>query len=149
MSKAGKALKKILEAYNISQNKLAVTMGTTRANVGRWFHGKGDPSGDAVVSIVMALRQINPEAAKEFVKLYLNESLEDEPLREPKSKLERLRIKAGVTQLQVAEALGVYLETVRNWEAGLAEPQLTVSQMRNLLEILQCSWEELPDSLGS
>jgi plasmid maintenance system antidote protein VapI len=38
MGKAGKALKQVLETYDISQNKLAVTMGISRANVNRWVH---------------------------------------------------------------------------------------------------------------
>ena len=148
MNQAGKALKEVLETYRISQNRLAVTMGVNRSSVFNWVSQSRDPSASAVLNILNALRQINPEAAKEFVKLYLNESMEDELVREPKSKLEQLRIKAGLTQLQVAEALGVHLETLRNWEAGLAEPQLTVSQTKTLLEILRCSWEELPDNLG-
>ncbi len=43
MGRASQALKTVLETYEISQNRLAVTMQISRANVGRWFHGL-DPS---------------------------------------------------------------------------------------------------------
>ena len=67
----GKALKQVLENYGISQNKLAVTMGVPRPSVNRWVHEQRDPAGDVIFEIKEALRQINPEAADEFVRLYL------------------------------------------------------------------------------
>lgn len=67
----GKALKQVLEIYGISQNKLAVTMGVPRPSVNRWVHEQRDPAGDVIFEIKEALKQINPEAADEFVRLYL------------------------------------------------------------------------------
>jgi transcriptional regulator with XRE-family HTH domain len=66
MGKAGKALRQVLEAYSISQNKLAVTMGIGRSTMHYWFN-----------DIRKGLRKINPEAAQEFIRLYLDESDED------------------------------------------------------------------------
>jgi transcriptional regulator with XRE-family HTH domain len=77
MGRASQSLKQVLETYAISQNKLAVAMGISRANVGRWFHGL-DPSAENIAEITRALKQINPDAAKAFVRLYLGEILEDE-----------------------------------------------------------------------
>lgn len=148
MSQASRALKQTLENHRISQNKLAVAMDINRSTVFHWVNKLTDPSADAVLKILNGLKTIDPEAAREFVKLYLSDSLEKEAATEPKSKLEQLRTKAGVTQREIAEALGVHVEIVRNWEAGLAEPQLTVAQIRVLLSIFKCSWEDLPDSLG-
>ncbi|MFZ4677627.1 MAG: helix-turn-helix domain-containing protein [Nodosilinea sp.] len=71
MARVGKALKQVLEMYSISQNKLAVTMGVPRPNVNRWVHEQRDPAGDVIFEIKEALKQINPEAADEFVRLYL------------------------------------------------------------------------------
>ncbi len=71
MGKAGNALRQVLETYGISQNKLAVTMGTDRANVNRWVKELRDPAGDVIFEIKEALKQINLEAAAEFVRLYL------------------------------------------------------------------------------
>lgn len=76
MGRASQALKQVLETYAISQNKLAVTMGISRANVGRWFHGL-DPSAENIAEITKALKEINPTAAKDFIHLYLGNIMED------------------------------------------------------------------------
>jgi transcriptional regulator with XRE-family HTH domain len=78
MGKVGKALKQVLETYGITQNRLAVVMGTRRSNVGRWYHEQIDPTGDTIADIVAALRQIEPAAAEEFIWLFLSEKSEDE-----------------------------------------------------------------------
>ena len=52
-------------------------MGISRANVGRWFHGL-DPSAENIAAITKALKEIDREAAKEFVWRYLGEILEDD-----------------------------------------------------------------------
>lgn len=78
MGKAGKALKQALEAYGISQNKLAVTLGVDRSVVFNWFHEKRDPSAETVVQIASALKGINPDAAAEFIKLYVGDFLDRE-----------------------------------------------------------------------
>lgn len=77
MGRASQALKQVLETYGISQNKLAVAMNVSRANVGRWFHGL-DPSAENIVAITEALKTINPLAAKEFVKIYLGSIVEED-----------------------------------------------------------------------
>jgi len=71
MGKAGKALRQVLNTYGISQNKLAVTMGTDRANVNRWVKEQRDPAGEIIFQIKEALRELEPDAAAEFVRLYL------------------------------------------------------------------------------
>ncbi|HEY9636003.1 MAG TPA: helix-turn-helix transcriptional regulator, partial [Coleofasciculaceae cyanobacterium] len=38
MGRAGKALKRVLEDYDITQNRLAVVMGITRSSVHRWVY---------------------------------------------------------------------------------------------------------------
>ncbi len=78
MGKAGKALKQVLEAYDISQNKLAVAMGIGRSTMHYWFNDIRDPSAEAVLEIRKGLRKVNPAAAEEFIRLYLDESDEDE-----------------------------------------------------------------------
>jgi transcriptional regulator with XRE-family HTH domain len=78
MGRAGKALKRVLEDYDITQNRLAVVMGITRSSVHRWVYEIGDPVADAVIEIRNALQKINPEAAEEFIRLYLGETAEDE-----------------------------------------------------------------------
>ena len=78
MGKAGKALRQVLESYNISQNQLAVTMGIDRSNVSRWVSENRDPSAEAVADIKQALEKISPESAEEFVRLYLYTSTGNE-----------------------------------------------------------------------
>jgi transcriptional regulator with XRE-family HTH domain len=78
MGRAGKALKRVLEDYDITQNRLAVVMGITRSSVHRWVYEIGDPVADAVIEIRNALQKINPEAAEEFIRLYLGEKAENE-----------------------------------------------------------------------
>lgn len=71
MGKAGKALRQVLEKYEISQNRLAVTMGVSRTTVNQWHNETRDPLAEAVTEIIKALRQINADAAEEFIALYL------------------------------------------------------------------------------
>jgi hypothetical protein len=78
MGQAGKALKQVLETYSISQNRLAVVMEVGRSNVHRWVYEVADPVGDAILEIRKGLQKINPEAAQEFIRLYLDESEENE-----------------------------------------------------------------------
>ena len=78
MGKAGQALKQVLETYDISQNRLAVMMGTRRGNVHRWVNEMADPSADAVLEIRDGLEKINPIAAEEFIRLYLSKSTQND-----------------------------------------------------------------------
>lgn len=71
MGRAGKALKQVLGAHGITQNRLAVTMGIDRSNVSRWVNQTRDPSAEAVAEIKDALERIDPAAAEQFVFLYL------------------------------------------------------------------------------
>jgi transcriptional regulator with XRE-family HTH domain len=58
MGRAGKALKRVLEDYDITQNRLAVVMGITRSSVHRWVYEIGDPVADAVIEIRMRFRKL-------------------------------------------------------------------------------------------
>jgi transcriptional regulator with XRE-family HTH domain len=71
MGRAGKALKEALVTYGISQNQLAAAMGVGHANVSRWVNEVRDPGGEMILEIREALGQINPAAAEEFIRLYL------------------------------------------------------------------------------
>ncbi len=78
MGKAGQALKQVLETYGISQNRLAVTMEVRRSNVNRWVNEETDPAADAVLEIRDGLEKLNPDAAEEFIRLYLGRATEDD-----------------------------------------------------------------------
>lgn len=76
MKKAGKSLRKVLEKYHINQNQLAIAMGTGRSTVHQWVRETRDPTADAVLAILKGLHKLEPEAAKEFIKLYLEDFVE-------------------------------------------------------------------------
>jgi plasmid maintenance system antidote protein VapI len=46
MGQAGKALKKVLETYDISQYRLAAALGVGRSNVYRWVNEIRDPTAE-------------------------------------------------------------------------------------------------------
>lgn len=71
MGKAGKALKQVLETYDISQNQLAVAMSIGRSTIHYWVNGTRDPLAESVTEIIAALQTIDENAAKDFVRLYL------------------------------------------------------------------------------
>ncbi len=63
--------------------------------------------------------------------------------------LAKLRERAGLTQRQFADALGVTITTISNWERGAKEPKLSFAQVKQITEILQCSLDELVEATHS
>lgn len=55
----------------------------------------------------------------------------------------KLRNKSGLTQKQVADSLGLTVQTISNWETGTRVPRLTPDQTLILCKTLQCSLEDL------
>ena len=53
------------------------------------------------------------------------------------SNIRQLRKKSGLTQIELAEKLGVSIATLRRWEAGETSPNATrIIELANLLEVL-------------
>lgn len=77
MGKAGQVLRQVLEEYEVSQYSLAAALNIERNSVYRWVNEKSDPSAEAVLEIVRALKEVKPEAAKAFVERYLGEEVQD------------------------------------------------------------------------
>ena len=71
MGKAGKALKKVLADYGISQNQLAIALSVSPVNVSRWVNENRDPPAESAVEIKNALEKLDPAAAEAFVMLYM------------------------------------------------------------------------------
>ncbi len=78
MSKAGSALKQVLETHGITQYQLAARMGIDRSNFSRWLRGERDPLAEVVVDMYWALKTFSPTSAQEFISLYLGLPQEDE-----------------------------------------------------------------------
>ena len=57
--------------------------------------------------------------------------------------LANLRKRAGLTQRQIAEAMGVTIKSVSAWERGVVEPRLTFAETQKLMELLGCSFQDL------
>ncbi|WP_036536386.1 helix-turn-helix transcriptional regulator [Neosynechococcus sphagnicola] len=64
------------------------------------------------------------------------------------SPLMLLRMQAGLTQSELAEALGVSDTTVRNWEKGRTVAQLTIPQIKILCKLVKKPIEDIPDSFA-
>ncbi|WP_231510497.1 helix-turn-helix transcriptional regulator [Fischerella sp. PCC 9605] len=56
-----------------------------------------------------------------------------------------LRESLGLTQKQIADAVGVTDQTVSNWERGVHVPRLTLRQTVKLCEITKRTVEDLAD----
>jgi transcriptional regulator with XRE-family HTH domain len=78
MARAGNALKQVLETYEITQYQLAAAMEINRSNLSRWVSGERDPSAEVLFEIYRVLRKLNPEAAEEFIRLFLKDAQDDE-----------------------------------------------------------------------
>jgi hypothetical protein len=52
---------------------LAIALGVERPIVFRWFHEQTDPTAETVAKLVEVLRELNPDAATEFIHLYLGD----------------------------------------------------------------------------
>ncbi|MBD2091391.1 helix-turn-helix transcriptional regulator [Microcoleus sp. FACHB-1515] len=74
MSKSGEVLKRVLAEYGISQSDLARAMGTRRSSIHNWVSGRTDPGSDTMLEIRDALEKINPVAAEEFMRSWLDKS---------------------------------------------------------------------------
>lgn len=71
MGRAGKALKRVLQDYQITQNHLAVSMNIDRSNISRWVNESRDPSAESVAELKDALTLIKPQAGDDFVQYFL------------------------------------------------------------------------------
>jgi transcriptional regulator with XRE-family HTH domain len=100
MGQAGKALRKVLETYGISQSSLATALGVDRPIVFRWFHERTDPTAETVASIVRVLRQINPIAAREFIRCYLVDPTQNEEMELTVAPLQELP-KSGTVDVSI------------------------------------------------
>lgn len=78
MGKAGNALRQVLINYEIKRSQLAKTMGINAGVVSRWVSEDRDPLAEALFETYRALQTLKPEAAEEFIRLFLKDAEVDE-----------------------------------------------------------------------
>ncbi len=59
------------------------------------------------------------------------------------------RREKGLTQDDIATALGVSGQTVSNWERSRSIPTLTIDQIKTLCKILNCTLDEIPGGIDA
>lgn len=72
----------------------------------------------------------------------------EEHPQEQESPLKRRREELGLTQRDIAIALGKTDQTISNWETGTYEPKMTPREMKALCKLLKWTLEELPEEFG-
>ena len=58
----------------------------------------------------------------------------------------KLRQKAGLTQQSLAAAIGVTQKTISVWEKGDVEPKISFRQTKILIEVLNCTLDDLVEA---
>ncbi len=67
--------------------------------------------------------------------------------QETDSPFKKLRLAAGLSQEDLVRVTGISGSSISRWERGLAEPTMTVYQMKAFCKAVNKSLDELPDSL--
>jgi DNA-binding XRE family transcriptional regulator len=65
-----------------------------------------------------------------------------DPDRDPLTPVD-LRKRANLTQRKLAEALDIRQGTISDWERGLAIPHLRPSQLKRMMEELNCTLDDI------
>ncbi|AFZ20681.1 helix-turn-helix transcriptional regulator [Allocoleopsis franciscana] len=73
----------------------------------------------------------------------------EERQQERESPLRKRREELGLTQRDIALALGKTDQTISNWETGLYEPKMTPREVKALCRLLKWTLEEMPDDFGA
>jgi transcriptional regulator with XRE-family HTH domain len=66
---------------------------------------------------------------------------------ETNSPLKKIREAAGLSQEELARLMDVSASSISKWERGLAEPTMTVAQMKAFCGAIGKTLDELPNSL--
>ncbi|WP_414585430.1 helix-turn-helix transcriptional regulator [Scytonema sp. PCC 10023] len=61
--------------------------------------------------------------------------------------MKKLRERQKLRTVDVASSIGIGESTVRNWEKGRTIPKLRIDQFNKLLQLYQCSFEELTEAV--
>ena len=95
----------------------------------------------------MVLRPRNFEAKFNELRIKIMSHSAENPPKSINSPFKKMRLKARLTQEQLAKEIGVAVSTIRRWEKGQAEPTMTIAQIRKFTKAIGESFYNLPDSL--
>jgi DNA-binding transcriptional regulator YiaG len=59
-----------------------------------------------------------------------------------------LREMAGLTKIQLAAELGLSIRTINNWEQRRSQPKLVPSQLKQMMDVYQCTLDQLIAAFG-
>ena len=140
MGKAGKALKQVLKANGISQSRLASALDVERPIVFRWFHEQTDPAAETVSKIVEILRTLDPDAATEFIHLYLGDESLSLPNVAPVIPGQNL---PESSQLNIAALSRLFSDTTNSYKYLFFLSLLDILNRRHFEVLSSISFQEL------
>lgn len=71
-----------------------------------------------------------------------------DPQPNQESPFKKRREELGLTQRDIALALGKTDQTISNWETGIYEPKMTPREVKVLCRLMKWTLEDLPDDFG-
>ena len=141
-------LANLRKKVGLTQRQLADAMGVTNKSISAWERRVAEPHLTiAQTKQLMDILQCSFEdlivatsKAQVCTQKYTSQ-LDKEPLT-----LGKLRQRANLTQRQLADILDITIKTVSSWERGVVEPRLTFAEAKKMMEVIQCSYEELVEA---
>lgn len=138
MSKFPERLRELRKESNLSQNKLATALGLKHTTIGLWEQGKRVPNFDAAILIANYfdvnldyLAGLEDQHHIFYLYILLHDLCKVKhnytkcvKKLNMKDRLKELRKEKGVSQKEVASALGISLSAYSNYEQGIREPNI-------------------------
>lgn len=75
--------------------------------------------------------------------------MNQESAKDKESPFRKRREELGLTQRDIALALGKTDQTISNWETGLYEPKMTPREVKRLCRLMNWTLEEMPDEFAA
>ncbi len=75
--------------------------------------------------------------------------MNQESSKDKESPFRKRREELGLTQRDIALALGKTDQTISNWETGLYEPKMTPREVKRLCRLMNWTLEEMPDEFAA
>lgn len=141
-------LANLRKKVGLTQRQLADEMGVTNKSISAWERGVAEPH--LKISQTKQLMDILQCSFEDLIVAtsktqVCTQKYTLQPNKEPLT-LGKLRQRANLTQRQLADILDITIKTVSSWERGVVEPRLTFAEAKKMMEVMQCSYEELVEA---